>query len=375
MPMTEPTGNRARLELLSVQSHPGHTSTVHSQHAMLDPDFGTMSSWIPGLGRSGNATTSPQEANDNDPYWLILLVKFALLCTCFSDSLQRCVLLGTEFLLEAHQNYRLRSSRAASASLPTSSPYRPQPRGTPRAFPHFRLLPLELREMIWTEALPGPRLLLLAVPDTPSEADAAAAIRKHRHHRGVRGVPPLPDTVHYIFHCAARPPALLAVCAEARAVARRSYRLAFAPAGCPELARVYADLDRDVVGLSDVVMESSEGRNLFRAAAPDMAAARHFCVASGVVGEQFLARRPVRKALAGVVDVAVVESGLLRAGTVPWVARVDWAYWVRWRARRGELGWRRGGEQLAGWTWRPRRVRFGLRWRLMGGQWRLCMLW
>jgi hypothetical protein len=313
-----------------------------------------MSSSNPVLDGSSNevvmtipaATPNPtEEADDRDPYWFLILVNILIFCTSFSDYLQHYVLLAKDLYIEACESRRLRSPLSATGALTCSSLLKPPSPGAPTTFPLFNCLPLELREMIWVEALPDARLLMLRIPE-----GIIPALNRANERRRPRIVPRL---IHRIFHCGTPPPVLLGVNAESRTVALRHYRLGLAPQGFPE-PRIYVDFDRDVVALSDAIMASDEGQNLFRAT-PDLARARRVCVASGPVGEAFLRRRQVGRVLEGVREAVAVDSALVREGRVPAIAREDWGYWLRWRGRRGEVEWMVGGRGGRWWAVAGRR--------------------
>jgi hypothetical protein len=82
-------------------------------------------------------------------------------------------------------------------------------------FPFFGKLPLEIRERIWEFSLPGPRVVTL---DTSRKG-------------------PVPERLFFSRVFKARNPAALKTCREARAVAKRRYKLAF---GTPN---VYFDFE------------------------------------------------------------------------------------------------------------------------------------
>ncbi|KAK4032928.1 hypothetical protein C8A01DRAFT_20066 [Parachaetomium inaequale] len=244
-------------------------------------------------------------------------------------------------------------NRRGPAALPTSSPYWRPPRSTPTTFPHFARLPPGLRLLIWELALrvaqenPTPsrpwswlwwRAALVSIDDLLFPAPSLLVKPRRR----------LPQ--QHIFTCGAPPPAQLAVNAEARAVALGRYRLGLAPdGGCRLQPRVYVDLARDVVCLTDAVMETRAGRELFRITG-DVRRAKRVCVAvkdpRGVVGaaeREVLERDEMRALLEGVEELCVVESSVLGARRVSDVAGRDWGYWVGWMKREGRARWLVGG--------------------------------
>ncbi|KAK4169153.1 hypothetical protein QBC43DRAFT_85946 [Cladorrhinum sp. PSN259] len=315
---------------------------------MLDPRLGlsTISSWTPTLDPSNTVvmvtTTVPApnlpysgHGNLSQSYWLRLVIKVSILFGWFSERLRQYARLVQEACKEAAEERRLRYSpfsSSAASSLHSSSVLKPHNPKAPTTFTLFRYLPAELRQQIWEEALPGPRVLMLELPKAPlvlPYRSSRTATRFLWH--GGRNV----------FACSARPPTLLQVNAESRAVALKHYRLGLAPRGHPN-PRIYVSLQRDVIGLSNEVMESAEGRNLWRVT-PDLRIVKHVCLASGEAAT-FLAGRQSH-VLESVKDIAVVDSLLFGSGILPRVCGLDWEYWIRWQCKEGNGRWVLGGEE------------------------------
>ncbi|KAK3994764.1 hypothetical protein QBC44DRAFT_39746 [Cladorrhinum sp. PSN332] len=318
---------------------------------MLDPRLGlsTISSWTPTLDPSNTVvmmtTTVPapnfsysDDENSSQSYWLRLLIKISILCGWFSERLRQYARLVQEACNEAAEERRLRSSRPDSPSalsLRSWSVLKPHHPKAPTKFTLFRYLPAELRQQIWEEALSGPRVLMLELPKAPF-------MLPYRSSRTVAGF--LGHGGRNVFACSSPPPTLLHVNAESRAVALKHYRPGLAPRGHPN-PRIYVSLERDVIGLSNEVMESAEGRNLFRLT-PDLRMAKHVCLASGEAAG-FLAGRQSH-VLESVKDVAVVDSVLFGSGILPRVCGLDWGYWIRWQCKEGKGRWALGGEVIDG---------------------------
>ncbi|KAK4219624.1 hypothetical protein QBC37DRAFT_409375 [Rhypophila decipiens] len=124
---------------------------------------------------------------------------------------------------------------------------------------------------------------------------------------------------NHVWTCSAKIPSILHVNSEARAIALKHYKLGLAPGGTQP--RIYVDLKRDVVGLSNELMDSYSGRNLWRLT-EDFKKVRHFALAS--------------------------EMALLWArGTVPKVAQLDWAHWIKWQCGKGAAHWNKGGADVS----------------------------
>ncbi|KAK4228224.1 hypothetical protein QBC38DRAFT_161529 [Podospora fimiseda] len=313
---------------------------------MFDPRLGlsTISSWTPTLDPSNTVvmmtTTVPvphftyntdnNTADSSPSYWIRLILKISILCGWFSERLRQYARLVQEACNEAAEERRLRSF--SSPFLHSSSVLKPFHPKTPTSFTLFRYLPAELRQQIWEEALPGARLLMLELPRPSFMLPYRSALTLDGPAgRGGRNV----------FSCAARPPALLHVSHEARTMALKHYRLGLVPRGHPN-SRIYVSLERDIIGFSNEVMMSAQGRNLIRLT-PDLRMARHICLASAGAAE-FLAGRQ-SYVLERVKDVAVVDSGLFGEGILPRVCGLDWGYWVRWQCKEGKAKWVLGGEE------------------------------
>lgn len=259
----------------------------------------------------------------------------------FSRYLRRQLLVAYECYREALQKWCLRSYPCFSERLPTSSPLKPYPPGVPTDFPQFSRLPAEIRLQIWTEALPGRRLLMLQLRCCQGGKLSSRIKKCFRGHdramsSSLSGFTPWARQQDHVFSCATPPPALLAVSVEAREVALRHYRLGLAPGGYPH-ARIYVNLDRDVIGIPNVVMESIEGCNLFFTT-PDLLAAKYVCLASDAA-DDFLRRHDVKRRLLGADELVVADSALFGNGEVPAVAGLDWEYWIRWQWELGLARW------------------------------------
>jgi hypothetical protein len=242
---------------------------------------------------------------------------------------------------------------------------------SPSTFHNFSALPAELRLRIWSAALPPPRLLPLQLPPTATAPSTPLAYL-----RSILTPPPsLPSSSSsssgssgsnnnnnnnnttttttknqatpppQIFTSPTPPPTLLAVNTESRAEARRHYRLGLAPDGYP-YPRVYVDLERDVVAVSDEVLASHAGRNLLRLTG-DWGRVGRVCVPGGGVAEGV------------VIGTAGEGMGMERGGTggrgvfvvnglVPAWAGSDFWGWARWMEGRGRGRWvisRHDGEE------------------------------
>ncbi|KAK0735600.1 hypothetical protein B0T21DRAFT_451683 [Apiosordaria backusii] len=356
---------------------------------MLDPLYGlaTLSSWTPTFDPSSTTiitttTTLPDRrpsmlantSSSSDCYWIRLFLKISILCGWFSERIRSYARLCQEACQEHSEERRLWTSKSRdddSIPLHSSSVLKPLPKGSPTTFPKFRFLPAELRQQIWAEALPESRIVMLQLPKSSSSltegliskvarrvATAAAGGRQRR----ARGASfnqregekyPFSTTsgnnnktsssssnTSNIFSSSTPPPVLLSVCAESRAVALKRYRLGLAPRGHPQ-PRIYVDLKRDVIGLSNDVMSSAAGKNLIRLT-PDLRLVRHVCLAGGQAGGFMETRQAL--VLDSVESVLVVENGLFGSGMVPRIAGLDWGYWVRWQCREGLARFGFGGE-------------------------------
>ncbi|KAK3373961.1 hypothetical protein B0T24DRAFT_720542 [Lasiosphaeria ovina] len=368
---------------------------------MLDSQMGlfTMSSWAPALDPADMMfynTTAGDYLDDgglNTSYWLYLVIKIGILCGWFSDRLKQYACLIREACSEAAEERRMMRAAAPSVS---SSPAG-EATTAPTTFPQFSRQPVELRQQIWAESLPGPRvlmlqhrhqyqqrtntpiisifiliLILILTIKTPTRlATLQADLNYHHHHYQQQNV----------WSCTAPIPTALHVCAESRAVAQRHYRLGLAPGGASKSGtpspRIYVDFSRDVIALDAAAVASAAGRNLWRLTR-DVRCVRHLAVAAlyasgsggvevqdgngeqrggvlsaGWFGADIGGRR--RAGLDGVEDVAVVDSALFAAGIVPRVAQLDWAHWMRWQCGKGRARWAvgggGGGGREGGWGW------------------------
>lgn len=285
-------------------------------------------------------------------FWRRLFVKISSLYGWFSERFSLFNRMKQEVLVELAEEDRLLCRLPACAvslpTLPSFERFEPFFPGTPDEFPQFSLLPPELRQLVWTEALPAPRLLMLQLP--------------RRSNPGSKLI------------CRAPPPTLLQVNQESRAVALRRYRFGLLPqdhyhrndpGAAAERPRgtggvgAYVDFDRDVIGLSDAVLLSSRGQALLRQLPDLRTRIRHVCLGSataqavfsgpvsGLLGIQTVWRRH-REAAAwlfendgasALEDVAVVESLVFGEGRAPTLAAVDWEFWIEWQCEMGRGKW------------------------------------
>ncbi|KAK0728013.1 hypothetical protein B0T26DRAFT_606674, partial [Lasiosphaeria miniovina] len=344
---------------------------------MLDPQMGlfTMTSWAPALDPADMMfynTTAGDYLDDDDgglntSYWLHLVIKIGILCGWFSDRLKQHACLIREACSEAAEERRM---RAAGSAVSGSSSPAGEATTAPTTFPQFSRLPAELRQQIWAESLPGPRVLMLQVPKTSRRPKLRLAWRRHKHtlttnspspsHGYSRNNSTTATSNHNhsrsnsdrqnVWSCTAPIPTALHVCAESRAFAQRHYRLGLAPGGTNKSGapspRIYVDFSRDVIALDAAAVVSAAGRNLWRLTR-DVRCVRHLAVAAlgglsaGWFGADNGGRR--RAGLDGVEDVAVVDSALFAAGIVPRVAQLDWVHWMRWQCGKGRARWAVGG--------------------------------
>ncbi|KAM7188317.1 hypothetical protein V8F20_010600 [Naviculisporaceae sp. PSN 640] len=253
------------------------------------------------------------------PFWLQILLRISLFTGWFQTRLQEYSRLIQETDLEATEEKRLLASEAAV-----------QDEKIPTTFPQFSQLPAELRHMIWAEALPSSRVLMLQAPTEPTAVDRFAAEFKHPDHRR------RPSNV---WTCTAKIPSILHVNSEARAIALKHYQLGLAP-GCSQ-PRIYVDLERDIIGVSNDLLRTSVGRNLWRLT-DDLKKVRHLALASDMAA-WFLESKQTRSVLEKVQHVAIVYSALWGKGTVPKVAQSDWNHWIRWQCAKGTARWSLGG--------------------------------
>lgn len=341
----------------------------HTSAIMLDPLYGlsTISSWTPTLdpastvittttyqaatgyggGGTGSRFGGGENGSDTASYWLRVLIKISILAGWFSERLRSYARLAQEACAEAAEERRLRTSVSASAALACHSVLkRPSP-SAPKTFPKFSLLPAELRQQIWREALPRARLLILELPSSSSgttgQATSACQILRNMALAAGAGARRRKRTRSNILSCRTPPPTLLDVNAEARMVALKHFRLGLAPRGHP-FPRIYVNLAEDVIGLSNEVMDSPAGKSLLRLT-PDLRLAKHLCLAAAGA-PCFLAGRQAA-VVESVEDVVIVESALFGVGIMPKVAGLDWGYWIRWQCREGRARWSLGGEEYA----------------------------
>ncbi len=163
--------------------------------------------------------------------------------------------------------------RSPEALLPPKSSARARARAREkqRTFHRFPLLPIELRFEIWSLAC-APRLVQLQLPGKWPAGHGAIGSSLERiswHYTSSLN----PDTPYSgptrVLISSTPPPALLAVNSEARRFALQRYELGFATTLDPR-ASVYVDFERDLVSLSDEILNSLSGR-MYSEATPDLA--------------------------------------------------------------------------------------------------------
>ncbi|KAM7223435.1 hypothetical protein V8F06_001312 [Rhypophila decipiens] len=259
----------------------------------------------------------------HSPFWLLLLIRLIVLASRFSTRLREYSRLAQESYNEmAEERKLLAVTAAAQQKLGEKS--------APTTFPQFGQLPPELRQRIWAEALPGPRVLMLQLPKSETLMDEFIS--------AFAGYGPQEQNNH-VWTCSAKIPSILHVNSEARAIALKHYKLGLAPGGTQP--RIYVDLKRDVVGLSNELMDSYSGRNLWRLT-EDFKKVRHFALASEMA-PGFLESQQSKQMLESAEHVAIVDSLLWARGTVPKVAQLDWAHWIKWQCGKGAAHWNKGG--------------------------------
>jgi hypothetical protein len=287
------------------------------------------------LSLNSLAMISPStiSGGDSHTYMLQLFIKITILVGWFSSRFRRYTKLVQEAASEAAEERRLaREEAALSATKPTT-------------FPQFSRLPAELRQQIWEEALPSSRVLMLQLPGSsgrmPSVAECLSPVLVLRSPFAVsqlsqkKGAPcrSRSNGVN-VWTCSAKIPVALHVNSESRAVALRHYRLGLAPGNSQP--RIYVNLKRDVIGLSDELMQSPVGRNLWRLT-EDLKGAKSLCLASSSAASFMSMRQPYR--LENVKELALVDSTLWAAGIVPRVAQLDFNHWIAWQCKRGSARW------------------------------------
>ncbi|KAK0652009.1 hypothetical protein B0T16DRAFT_454422 [Cercophora newfieldiana] len=272
--------------------------------------------------------------SDSHSYMLQLIIKITILVGWFSRRLRQYARLVQEASSEAAEERRLAREEALSA--PTM----------PNTFPQFSRLPAELRQQIWEEALPDSRVLMLQQPGSfatmPSLSKCLSPIlalrspfavskttEKSQRTRTRRGT----SSVN-VWTCSAKVPVVLHVNSESRAVALRHYRLGLAPGNSQP--RIYVNFDRDVIGLSDDLMQSPVGRNLWRLT-EDLKGVKSLCLASSSAPSFLSMRQPY--GLDSVEELALVDSTLWAAGIVPRVAQIDFNHWIAWQYEQGKARW------------------------------------
>lgn len=268
-------------------------------------------------------TSSDPDDQCRTPFWLQILIRISLLTGWFSTRLRDYSRLIQETYTEATAEKRLMGVEAAAQRERTQQ-------SAPTTFPQFGQLPPELRQLIWAEALPNSRVLMLKPPKKPTLMDSVVSGFKRPGHKRRQS---------NVWACDAKIPSILHVNSEARAIALKHYQLGLAP-GCSQ-PRIYVDLKRDVIGVSDELMRSSVGRNLWRLT-DDLKRVRHLALASNLAAS-FLESRQSRSGLESVRHIVIVNSALWSKGTVPRVAQFDWTYWIRWQCAKGAAQWSLGG--------------------------------
>ncbi|KAK1760646.1 hypothetical protein QBC47DRAFT_11174 [Echria macrotheca] len=259
-------------------------------------------------------------------YILELLIKITILVGWFSRYLK---------------DYTRHLQEASIEEAELRSLIRSRPSQTLTSFPQFGRLPLEIRQQIWQHALPDSRVLLLRLPGSragmPSLLDcffpfelvrglsSIAAQNMATRRRGWGG---------QVWSCRAPVPPILHVNREARAFALQHYRLGLAP-GYSE-PRIYVDFTRDTIGLSDEVMQSPVGRNLWRVT-EDVRHVRSLALSTASAASFLGMRQPF--GLEGVSELLLVDSVLWSIGILPAVAGRDWSHWARWQCKRGTARW------------------------------------
>jgi len=261
-------------------------------------------------------STSPPQ--DHTPLWLHLFLRLIALLSRFSTTLTTYARQLQESHHEDSEAKRLIST--TTPTIPTTT------------FPQFALLPPELRQQIWADSLPPSRILMLQLPKPTTLLDNLLPSRNRHHTRQKKPI--------NVWTCSSPLPPTLHVTSESRAIALKHYTLGLAPLGSSQ-PRIYIDFKRDVIGVSDELMRSPVGRNLWRLT-DDLRQVRHLALSSGMAGS-FLESRQSRHALASLRHVAIVDSALWSKGVVPRVAGMDWAYWMRWQSARGKAQWCLGG--------------------------------
>lgn len=266
---------------------------------------------------------------DSHSYILQLTIKITILVGWFSARLRRYTRLAQEASTEAAEERRLIAQRAPVE---------------PTTFPQFGLLPPEIRQQIWEEALPGARVLMLQASEPSTRFLSLGNCISPLLSLGSPFTPTptrkrsRSNSVN-IWTCNAKIPTILHVNSEARAMALKHYRLGLAPGNSQP--RIYIDFKRDVVGLSDEFMQNLVARNLWRLT-HDLKEVTSLCLAIATAPSFFSMRQTAR--LDMVQEILLVDSALWSSGIVPRVARLDWDRWVRWQIKRGSAKWGYGGD-------------------------------
>ncbi|KAK0635310.1 hypothetical protein B0T17DRAFT_37872 [Bombardia bombarda] len=196
---------------------------------------------------------------------------------------------------------------------------------SPKKFHKFGQLPPEIRQMIWQEALPTSRLLMLQLPKPTVFTDRFLEMVRRRRCSEDRHLQ------NNVWTCSAKAPAISHVNSEARYIALKHYRLGLAPGNTQP--QIYVNFERDIIGLSDDVMRSSVGRNLWRLTA-DVKEVWLLGVSFKPSASRFLSSREWNR-LKELRLLAVVDSAFWGTGVLPRLARVDWPYWIAQQKTRG----------------------------------------
>ena len=263
-------------------------------------------------------------APGNRSYMIQLLIKITILIGWFSKGLGQYARLVQEANTEAAEERRLLDERALPPAAPTT-------------FPEFSRLPAELRQQIWEEALPAGRVLMLQLPGS---SPAMPFLGRPRCPLRIRS--PAVRTQNKsvnVWTCNARVPVILHVNSEARSVALRHYRLGLAAGNSKP--RIYVDFERDTIGLSDEIMHSPVGRNLWRLTG-DLKEVRSLSLSAASAPTFLGMRQPY--GLENVQELLLVDSSLWSNGILPRVAELDWSHWIKWQCRNGNARWGYGGD-------------------------------
>ena len=289
---------------------------------------------LPSAAARPRSTTSTELLQPCQPFWFQLLIRISILGGWFSERLRRYARVVQEAWSEAAEERRMRSQLDVGTSTSTEQ-RRCKSKSTASpltSFPKFGLLPPEIRQQIWVDALPESRVLMLQLPRGETLTDFILRPINMRRKRRASMTAQMDNT----WHCNVKVPAILQVNSESRAMAQKHYRLGLAPGDSQ--SRIYVDFSRDVIGLSNEVMESPSGRNLWRLTRDLNTETRHLALASAG-SRAFLNSRKGRKVMAVAENIAIVDSAIWSAGVVPPVAQLDWDHWIKWQCAKGEAHW------------------------------------